>query len=242
MMDFVLEIALAATVVVFLPLRGWVRYQRKAASSRALIYLLETMVLTAALVWLLYRHGITLQAIGIRPIFTTSFLVDLIICATVVIGSDVISLQLAARQIEKQQQVLRVATSEMSGVFTDALDGGHRLASFVPVVFVGAIWEELCFRGTLFLLIPRTSVVLLLAGIMAGSLLFGSQHLRNGPQAMMYSTFYGLLFSCLYLATNDLIAVTIAHAAGNLFAATYGARRIAHVRQKAMVKASIFVG
>lgn len=241
-MDFALEIVLAVTVIVFLPLRGWIRHQRKAAPSPAPIYLLETTLLTVALIWLLYRHGITPQAIGIRPIFTVGFLLDLIVCAGVIIGSDVISLRMAARQIEKQQQALRIATSEISGVFTDALESGRRLASFVPVVLVGAVWEELCFRGTLFLLVPRSSVALLLAAIIGGSLLFGSQHLRNGPEAMMYSAFYGLLFSCLYLATNDLLAVIVAHAAGNLFAVTYGARRIAHVRQKAMVKASIFVG
>jgi membrane protease YdiL (CAAX protease family) len=241
-MVLLFDIALAATIIVFLPVRGWFRYRRRASPSRTPIYLIETALLTGALICLLYRHGVAPQGIGIQPVLTIKFITDLIVCVTVVIGLDVVSLKIAVRQVERQQSTLRLATPETLGIVTEALDSGRHLRSFIPTIVVGAAWEELCFRGTFFLLIPRTSMTLLVGAVLGGSLLFGSQHLRNGPTAVMYSTFYGLLFSCLYLATNDLIAVVIAHAAGNLFAATYGAPTIARIRDEAVLKTSIFVG
>jgi len=204
--------------------------------------LLETTLLTATLTWLLFRYGVTPKAIGIRPVFTINFLIDLLVCVTVVVGLDVVSLRIAAREIEKRQRTIRLATGETLGIVADTLDGSRRLSSFIPVIMMSAVWEELCFRGTFFLFIPRTSTQLLLAGVVGGSLLFGSQHLRNGLAAVGYSTFFGVLFSCLYLATNDLTAVIIAHAAGNVFGTIYAAPRIARVRQEVMPKASIFLG
>lgn len=241
-MGSILETVLAVTVIVFLPLRGWYRFQRKAAPSPAPIYLLETSLLTLALIWLLHRHGVTFQAVGIQPVFTANFLLDTVLCFLVVIGLDTLSLQLEQRRIEKQWHTVRIATGNIPGLIADTLDDSRRLRSFLPVVIVGAVWEELCFRGTAFLLIPRGSIPLLLAGAGVSSLLFGTQHLRNGFTAVGYSTFFGLIFATLYLATNDLIAVMIAHAAGNIFATTYAAPRIARMRREAMIKTSIFLG
>jgi membrane protease YdiL (CAAX protease family) len=236
------DILLAATMIVFLPVRGWYRYRRNAAPSPAPIYLAETALLTAILIWLLHRHGVQPQAIGIRPVFTIAFIINLIACVAVVTGLDVVSLRIVARQVAKRQRTIQLATYQTSGLVTDTLQASRRLSSFIPVVIMGAVWEELCFRGTFFLFVPRMPIVLFAGGIVAGALSFGSQHLRNGPVAATYSTFYGLLFSCLYLVTGDLTAVVVSHAAGNLFAATYAAPRIARVRQEAVHKASIFVG
>jgi membrane protease YdiL (CAAX protease family) len=241
-MGGVLEIALAVVVILFLPLRGWYRFQRKAAPSPAPIYLIETTVLTSALILLLHRHSVTLQSVGIRPVLTAKFLFDVALCLLVVIGLDVLSLRFEEHQIEKRRHTTRIATGEMPGIIADSLDNSRRLRSFLPVVIVGAAWEELCFRGTAFLFVPRTSIPLLFAGVAVSSLVFGIQHLRNGFTAVGYSTFFGLMFASLYLATHDLIAVMIAHAAGNIFATTYAAPRVARVRHEAMIKASIFLG
>jgi hypothetical protein len=66
-----------------------------------------------------------------------------------------------------------------------------------------------------------------------GCLLFGAQDRRNGRAGFAYSSWFGLLFSLLYLTTGDLIAVTIAHALGNILAVVLWAPRIERSRRAA---------
>lgn len=238
----VVGLLFAGVIIVLLPLRGWFRYRRGAPPTSTPIYVLETSALAAVLLWLLHMEGVSAKMIGVHSILTIRFLVDLTICTAIVIGLDVLSVRFARAQMKLQQHALRPAAPESSGVYTDALLGRQRLHAFLPVVLVGAAWEELCFRGALFSFVPRNSMPLLAGAVILGSVCFGSQHFRNGPVAVGYSTFYGILFSCLYLATRDLIAVAIAHAAGNTVAAVYGAPQIARVRDEAIARPSIFLG
>jgi uncharacterized protein len=232
-----LDVVFAAIVIVVLPVRAWLRHRRKTPKSPAALYVLETSLLTITLIWLLWQHGVPPRAIGVRSFMTLQFMIDMAVCLAVVIGLDLFSLCWATRHIQSP----RIATPENSGVFTDALVGGRALVLFFPVAIIGAIWEELCFRGVVFLLVPRTLSGIVL-GIVSGSLLFGIQHLRNGITGVAYSCFYGVVFSCLYLATRDLVTVVVAHAAGNIFATLYGAPRVARMQQEALRRATIFLG
>jgi membrane protease YdiL (CAAX protease family) len=233
-----LEILFALIVVVFLPVRAWRRYKRRRPPTAASIYILETALLTGALAGLLWRNAVPLQAIGIQSILTLRFVIDLSVCLTTVIGLDLLTLWLARYQLRRGS----VATSsETSGVYADAAKSGRTLHSFIPLTIIGAIWEELCFRAAILLLVPRTLPGLIFA-VLGGSLLFGLQHLRNGVPGVVYSFFYGVMFSCLYLATRDLIAVIVAHVAGNLFVAVYGASRIEQLRREAPQQAPVFLG
>lgn len=238
----IVALLFAGVIIVLLPLRGWFRYRRGAAPTSTPIYLLETSTLAAVLLWLLHMGGVSAEMVGVHSILTIRFLVNVIICTAVVVGLDILSVRFARAQMKVQENALRLAAPQSAGVYTDALLGRQRLHAFLPVVLVGAAWEELCFRGALFSVVPRNSMPLVVGAVILGSVCFGSQHFRNGPLAVGYSTFYGILFSCLYLATRDLIAIAIAHAAGNTVAAVYGAPQIARVREEAMTRPSIFLG
>jgi len=238
--EFLPEVVFALIVVVALPVRAWRRHRRKAPPSPPGRYVLETSLLIAALSGLLWRHGVPLAALGLQPVSTLRFAMDLAICLTPIIGLDVLSVHLAIRQM-RNTSAPSIATSETSGVVGDALAGRQNLASFIPVAVVGAVWEELCFRGIIFMFSPRT-LAWLAAGTVSSSLLFGLQHLRNGAAGVAYSSFYGLLFACLYLATGDLVAVMVTHAAGNIFATVYGAPRIARIRRQQALRTAVFLG
>jgi membrane protease YdiL (CAAX protease family) len=234
-----LEALFAGLVAVGLPLRAWRRGRRGAPPTPAARYVFETLVLTACLAALLARRGITADALGLRPASTLIFLRNLIVCLTVIVGMDLWSVWRLTRRARRQPAAL---PAEQEGVFADTLAARRALASFVPAAIAGAIWEELCFRAAFFLFVPRTTIGLPI-GIAIGSLLFGAQHLRNGRAGVAYSSWFGLLFSVLYLTTGDLIAVTIAHAAGNILAVAQWAPRIERARRAAAPReAPIFFG
>lgn len=229
------ETLFALVVAVVLPVRAWRRYRRGAPPAPAVRYVAETLLLTALLAWLLWRRGVPPAAIGLRPV-SSRLLVDLAFCLTVVIGLDVWSVWRTTRQIRR-------APPDRDGVFADAAEAHRRgTAAFVAVAVVGAIWEELCFRATVFLLVPATPEGRL-AGLASGMLLFGAQHLRNGPRGLAYTSFFGLMFGLLYLATSDLLAVIVAHAAGNILTVVQWAPRIERVRrERQQARAPMFFG
>lgn len=230
------EVLFACVVVMALPARAWRRHRKGAPPAPAGRYLLETLLLIGALVWLLWRRHVPLSALGLQGTSPLRFLGDVAVCLIAIVGLDVWEVWRITRRL-RHAAVIPAA----SGTFADARAGGRTLASFAVVTSVGAIWEELCFRATVLLLVPHTPAGIGL-GIVGGSLAFGAQHLRNGRAAMAYAGFYGVLFSVLYLLTGNLIAVMVAHAAGNILTVAQWAPRIERARRQAMPRAPIFLG
>jgi membrane protease YdiL (CAAX protease family) len=234
-----LEALFAGLVAIGLPLRAWRRGRRGAPPTPTGRYVFETLVLTACLAALLARRGITADALGLRPTSTLIVLRDLTVCLTVIVGMDLWSVWRLTRRARHEPAM---GPAPQEGVFADTLAARQALASFVPAAIVGAIWEELCFRATFFLFVPRTAIGLTI-GTALGCLLFGAQHLRNGRAGFAYSSWFGLLFSLLYLTTGDLIAVTIAHALGNILAvAQWGPRIERSLRAAPARDAPTFLG
>jgi membrane protease YdiL (CAAX protease family) len=238
-----LEILFAGVVVIALPLRAWRRHVRKPAAPTR--YLIETVLLTMLLAGLLWRRGVALDALGLRPSGPSRLLSDLAVCVGMVVSIDVWSWWRTMRQLRRaalQPAQYRVAPETPAGNYADALAGRQALGRFTAVVLVGAVWEELCFRGVVLLLVPHTPAGLAF-GVVGGSLIFGAQHLRNGLAGAAYATCFGVMFALLYLATGNLIAVMAAHAAGNMLAAAQWAPRIEQARQAAQRRqAPIFLG
>jgi membrane protease YdiL (CAAX protease family) len=199
-------------------------------------YLVETSLLTATLGVVLWRHGVSLAALGLQPDVPLGLLRDLAICLGVVVALDAWSLWRITRRIRRTRAVL-----PPGGLFADTLAAGRAAPSFIAVSLVGAIWEELCFRATVFQLVPHTGVGLLV-GVVGGSIVFGAQHLRNGRAGFVYTTSFGVMFSSLYLATGDLVAVIVAHAAGNILAAVQWGPRIERARRESLRQAPLFLG
>jgi membrane protease YdiL (CAAX protease family) len=232
-----LDVLFAGLVGVILPLRAWRRGRRHAPPAPASRYIVETLLLTGTLAALLWRRGVPLQAIGLPPQLPWRLAGDVALCVAVVVGLDLWSFYRITRRIRHGARL-----PPPGETVTDALAREATLRSFIVVASVGAVWEELCFRATVFLLVPSTPAGWL-TGIAGGTLLFGAQHLRNGRAGFAYASFFGLLFSLLYLATDDLAAVIIAHAAGNILAAAQWAPRIERARrQHAPRQASMFLG
>ncbi len=239
-----IDLLFAGLVAVAMPVRAWRRHRRQAGAAPTARYVAETLTLTGVLAALLWRRQVPLTSIGLQPGSFARFLLDLAVCLIVVVGLDVISVWRMTRQVREAaaDPVARVALLvEPDRKVADALAVRRALPRYLVVVAVGAVWEELCFRASVFLIVPPTPAGVLL-GIAGGSIVFGAQHLRNGPGAMAYSTFFGVMFSLLYLATGDLIAVILAHAAGNILAVVQWAPRIERARQAALRQSPMSFG
>lgn len=231
-----LEGLFAAIVFIAMPLRAW-RRRIRGAPRRIARYGVETLLLTGVLAFLLWRNGAALRDIGLSVDSAAIFILEIVTCLAVVAGPDA----WAAWRIATAVQPLN-RLPDVDPAFEELAAGRQRRAPFVAVMAVGAVWEELCFRATVMLLVPQTFGGLLL-GVAGGSLLFGAQHLRNGIARAILASGYGVLFALLYLITGNLVAVIVAHAAGNILAGLQWTPRIEQMRRRTGTPApSIFVG
>ncbi|HYM78039.1 MAG TPA: CPBP family intramembrane glutamic endopeptidase [Candidatus Dormibacteraeota bacterium] len=231
-----LSFLFAAIVVLFLPTRAWQRYRKKTPPTPPTRYIAETATLIALLSFLLWRNDISFRTLGLSGHPPVRWFADAATCLLVIVGADFFMYGKTVRQLRSGATL-----SDLKGLAADALSAQSLGLEFLFVTIIGAVWEELCFRGTVFALVPHTSVWMLSA-LIASSLLFGAQHLRNGMHGMVYSTLFGLVFASLFLITGNLWAVMLAHAVGNLLAAWQWAPRIERARKQSISRALGFLG
>lgn len=226
----------AGIVVIFLPARAWLRCRKRTPPTPPARYIAETLTLTVLLSFVLWHDGISLKTLGLSGHSLVRSVGDVAACLLVIIGADFLMCEKTVRRIRSGATL-----PQLKGLAADALSAQKLGREFVFVTIVGAVWEELCFRGAVFAFVPHTSLWIL-SGIIGSSLLFGAQHLRNGLHGMLYSSLFGLAFASLFLITGDLWAVMIAHAVGNLLAAWQWAPRIERAQKQSMTRALGFLG
>jgi len=226
----------AVIVVIFLPTRAWQRHRERTPPTPPARYIVETVTLIALLSLLLWHSGIAFRTLGLTGHSPVGWFGGVALCLLVIVGADFFMYEKTVRHLRRGASL-----AELKGLAADALSARSSGLEFLFVTVIGAVWEELCFRGVFFALVPHTSVWIL-SGLAASSLLFGAQHLRNGMHGMIYSTVFGLVFASLFLITSNLWAVTLAHATGNLLAAWQWAPRIERARKQSVSRALGFLG
>jgi membrane protease YdiL (CAAX protease family) len=226
----------AAIVVIFLPARAWHRYRKRNPPTPPSRYIAETATLISLLSFLLWRNHISFRMLGLSGQPPVRWFADVAACLLVIVGADFFMYEKTVRHLRSGARL-----SDLKGLAADALSAQSLGLEFLLVTLIGAVWEELCFRGAVFTFVPHTFVWMLL-GVIASSLLFGAQHLRNGLHGMTYSTLFGLVFASLFLITGNLWAVILAHASGNLLAAWQWAPRIERARKQSISRALGFLG
>jgi membrane protease YdiL (CAAX protease family) len=234
-----LEGLLVVLVTVVLPLRAWRRHLRAAPPSPTRRYVPETAALIVILGAVLRLKGEPLARVGLEVPGYIRGILDCLVCLAVVIGVDLLALHFTARSIRRKQSIA-IARPAETGLGADTAAARKKLISFIAVTLLGATWEELCFRCWMLSLAPAT-LWGLAAAVVISTMLFGMQHLRNGAAGMAYSSFFGLMFACLYLCTRNLAAVIVAHFAGNVFAVVYGGPWIKRIREQQALRA-VFLG
>jgi len=205
-----------------MPLRAWVRLSRKSPAPPPFTTIIETAALLIVLLFLIRYEGVNVAAVGLARATVGQFLISTAISTAVIVGLDLLALLLSrsvASRSEDQDGAIR------KQITTNSIPQGKELLGFVPVVLITAIWEELCFRGVALYLTPPT-VVGTVSIIALSSTIFALHHLRRGITSAVYSGFYGVLFSLLYLAVGSLPPVMFAHAFGNLFVVLYTGPRL----------------
>jgi len=230
------ELIFTGVVTIALPLRAWRRYRHRLPRVSSTRYIAETLLLLAVLSLLLRQNHISLSSLGLAKPWSWQWPGDMALCLGLIVGVDFWMTGKLIRQIRRGAVI-----PPARGLAADAQAGSRTGRGYVGVTIAGAAWEELCFRGTVLAMVPHTGTGILL-GFVASSLFFGMQHLRSGPSAFVYSTGFGLVFALLFLATDNLWAVMIAHAAGNLLTVWQWAPQIEKARQNALQRAAIFLG
>lgn len=84
------------------------------------------------------------------------------------------------------------------------------LALFMLVAITAGVWEELLYRG--FLIWFLAPSVGLIGAAIVSSVIFGLAHAYQGWRGIVVTTAVGLALSIMYLATNSLWWLMLAHA------------------------------
>lgn len=218
-----LSIGFALVVVVVMPLRAWVRLSRKSPAPPPFITIIETAALLIVLLFLIRYEGVNVAAVGLGRATVGQFLIWTTMSTAVIVGLDLLALLLSRSVASRSEDQDGAPITKQ--ITTNSIPQGKELLGFVPVVLITAIWEELCFRGVALYLAPPT-VVGTASIIALSSTIFALHHLRRGITSAVYSGFYGVLFSLLYLAVGSLPPVMFAHAFGNLFVVLYTGPRL----------------
>ncbi len=90
----------------------------------------------------------------------------------------------------------------------------------LPVLYVGAAFEELVFRGFMVARLLEATNNRWLA-VFFPSVIFGSYHIYQGWEWLVGSTIYGILFSWMFMEWRRLKALIWAHFAFNAVAFSY---------------------
>ena len=105
---------------------------------------------------------------------------------------------------------------EQVNEFTKAITGNTKLISFLALVIIPPIIEEILFRGFMF---PAFSgKVGIFFGALFSSLLFGFAHLQ--ANVGVYTVVLGLLLCFMYKRTNSIIPGIVLHMINNYVAFT----------------------
>lgn len=227
-----LEILFGGIVTILMPVRAWRRYRQNAPPAPAGRYITETLLLITTLSLLLWRRHVSFGTLGLAESLSFRWFCGIVFCLLVVVGTNLWMVGRITAQIQSGATV-----PAPKGLAADALAGQKAGFSFIVVTLVGATWEELCFRAAVFAIVPHTIGGIFL-GVVAGSLAFGAQHLRNGTSGMIYSSVFGLIFALLFVATGNLWGVMLSHAAGNLLTARRWGPQIERARQNALARQS----
>lgn len=210
-MTKVLEAFLIFGVTV-LPLAKVWRTHNALRRFQIVAYLFEKVFLLASVFLVVRLNSIPLRNVGFFWPLPRELFFHLSVTMGVIFGLEAVALA-AARKNFARTSVADVSASRPQGIL-----------AILAVCSVGAVWEELCFRGVPRYLAGHKPGWILIA-LIGSSIVFAWQHISLGLQGVGFAAFYGIVFFLLFLATGDLTAVMVAHAAGNVFTLTYGAKR-----------------
>ena len=209
---FVLTILLLLVVLVLMPWRAWRRWRGNRAAAPIGIYMAETVLLSGTLLGVTRLGDVAFSSIGLHWVRTWPFFLHAAISVLTLIAPDLFGIFL------RRAQQRRFKTDEAD--YAEANPPQRHIIALASICVVGAFWEELCFRGTVFYLAPDGVVAKILA-ILASSIIFGLHHLRQGPSAVILTSYFGILLFLLYICTRDLFAVMAAHAISNMLVTLY---------------------
>lgn len=199
-------------IVIAMPLRAWRRWIHQAPPTKDWIHVLETGTLSVVLLSILHYEGVPLASIGLHAVPLPRFAIHVLGGFLIVISPDIVSLliwYLDPPSI-KQAELARF----------EAIPSGKRAIAFIPLCLISSFWEETCFRGTA-LYVASQGFYATATGVAVSSAVFGLVHLRQGCLSVVFTTAFGLAFCAIYLTTDDLFALIISHALGNLAVVYY---------------------
>lgn len=180
--------------------------------SQFLFYAASSLLGIGFVFFFLNRIGVSARALGFRK-FKVFRTVGLLALGTIVFvyGNNLVftALDQLAPGIDLAQ--------EQENVFVDQLAGGSVLAialSFISLVIIAPIAEEIIFRGVLFAGFAKSWGVWPAA--IASSLLFGLVHMQLN--VIIVTALLGLLLCWLYYKTRSLWPAILMHSLKNLLA------------------------
>jgi len=172
--------------------------------------ILPVALVTAAWVFGVGRHKVSLDALGFRRTPLTSVTWLPLVALSIGLSTTAVYALLA------QWLGIDILVPDQGLEEIAALDGVAMLPTFAIIGLLAPFAEEVFFRG--FLLAALVSVIGGLRGALASAAIFSVAHLNVGTLVPIFVM--GMLLAWLYLRTGSIWPPFVAHAAQNLIALT----------------------
>jgi len=217
--------AFALILIVALPPRAWLAFQRLVRASpedrprvRQRLYLAAmitqwSLVALLALHWILRGRG--RADLGLVPVLTPGAIgiaVGLIAIVTLIV--------LQVRRGGLQGDALERARTRLQHVEPLLPHAPAELARFRRVAVTAGVCEELLFRG--FLIWYFAHFMGLIQAALLSSLCFGIGHAYQGPRYILITGLVGAFLSGVYLLSGSLILPIVIHALMDLYSGWVG--------------------
>ena len=201
---------------IFIPLRSIYRHFRKQKNSSFLYLITEYCILLILFFNVLQENSISLAQIKLFPLNTPKDISLFFICILSLIGVEYFFLLLirnTAFSITKLSNRREVIYAK--GIVFSKSRVINKLLIIIFCVF-SSTWEETFFRGFLFYVFTQFKMNTVQV-VFLSSCIFALYHFANGKWQMVYSFFFGILFSIFFIISGSLLVAIACHIAGNIF-------------------------
>jgi len=225
-----LEGVLWIIVVAVLPARSAIRYFQPQP-HKLKFFPVVTKCLLLIILYTIIQTNISSDSLALAYLTLGDWIglsVKIILCCTTILVLDYTALRL---QLRKRIQLATTEPEKIRPLQPQLIffknHNNNTIAVAIYCILSG-IWEEAIFREYCYQLGNSMSWNPIFVMTLS-SVIFAVNHSSGGYRQMAFSLFFGFLFFTLFIFTGSLIAVTIGHISGNLFAVFYA---VPHLNKK----------
>jgi membrane protease YdiL (CAAX protease family) len=205
-----------AVACIFLPLRSLHRFKKHRSTFHLKWMIMEYILLLFLFFEMKEEQSLSLMKLRFSLPNTWIDIAVYFLGILLVVALDYASLKMMLKRRINVDELSKRKEVAYAWELLSTTNKTLNKLGIVTFCILSGLWEELFFRGIVFYLLTQMHYPLPIV-VLVSNFLFALYHFSNGLAQIVYSFFFGLIFSMIFVISGSLIATTISHIAGNLF-------------------------